>query len=304
MIEVKNLGLQRDDWILRGIDFQFLTGKSYGIIGKSGEGKTTFLKLLAGLLDANEGEVLFEGLPLIGPAFKLIPGYDEIQLVNQDFALEPYHSVEQNIKEKILSRHNEVQEDLIEEFLELVELKGIRSRKAHLLSGGEQQRLSIARALACEPKVLLLDEPFVHLDQRLRRKILTYLNELKEVRELLIILVSHDGAEMMGFANEVIHIENSRIERVCSANEMYYSPTSKEQGELMGELNFVFLNGEQVFFRPTSFTLEKPNLKVEFISFLDIGLTILNYFRTENGEEIILSANKKMKEVTQVRISQ
>ena len=94
------------------------------------------------------------------------------------------------------------------------------------------------------------------------------------------------------------------LERVCSTNEMYYSPTSKEQGELMGEINEVSLNGEQLFFRPTSYFLDNPNLTIEFISSLDVGLTIFNYFRTEKGEEIILASKEKMNRIKQVRIAQ
>ena len=303
MIKVSNLGVKRDHWIVRNLDFEFHYNKVYGVIGNSGEGKTTFLKLLSGLIDSDEGEVVFDESRVVGPSVKLIPGYDEIQLVNQDFALEPYHTVEQNIKEKILSRKENVQNELIDEFLQLVELEDIRNRKAHLLSGGEQQRLSIARALACEPKVLLLDEPFVHLDQRLKRKILDYLYLLAEERELLIILVSHDGSEMMGFVDTILHLEKGSIKRVSPANDMYYHPDSIEQGALMGEINEVEWEGSKLLFRPSSYTLEEPNMKITFKKSVDLGLMVLNHFLTENKEVIILSSREEMSAITKVRIT-
>lgn len=302
MIKVSNLGIKRDDWIVRNLDFEFHYNKVYGVIGNSGEGKTTFLKLLSGLIDSDEGEVVFDESRVVGPSVKLIPGYDEIQLVNQDFALEPYHTVEQNIKEKILSRKENIQNELIDDFLQLVELEGIRNRKAHLLSGGEQQRLSIARALACEPKVLLLDEPFVHIDQRLKRKILDYLYLLAEERELLIILVSHDGSEMMGFVDTILHLEKGSIKRVSEASEMYYHPDSIEQGALMGEINEIEWKGNKLLFRPSSYSLEEPNMKITFKKSVDLGLMVLNHFLTENNEVIILSSREEMNCITKVRI--
>lgn len=302
MIKISNLGIKRDDWIVRNLDFEFHYNKVYGVIGNSGEGKTTFLKLLSGLIDADEGDIFFGESQVVGPTIKLIPGYDEIQLVNQDFALEPYHTVEQNIKEKILSRKEDVQSELIEEFLQLVELEDIKNRKAHLLSGGEQQRLSIARALACEPKVLLLDEPFVHLDQRLKRKILDYLYLLAEERELLIILVSHDGSEMMGFVDTILHLEKGGIKRVSQASDMYYHPDSIEQGALMGEINEIKWEGSKLLFRPSSYSLDEPNMNISFKKSVDLGLMVLNHFLTENNELIVLSSRKEMSAITKVRI--
>ncbi|MDX2362779.1 MAG: ABC transporter ATP-binding protein [Crocinitomicaceae bacterium] len=302
MLKAKDLGLKRDRWILRNIDLQFKKGKIYGIIGKSGAGKTTLLKVMAGLLDSTEGEVFFHDKKVIGPSIKLIPGYDDIQLVNQDFALEPFHTVEQNVREKVLSRHQEDQEVLINEFLELVELDKLRTQKANQLSGGEQQRLSLARALACEPEVLLLDEPFVHLDQRLRWKVMNYLNRLHKELNTIVVLVSHDGAEMMGFVDEVINLSNGIVQRSGSVAEVYYNPANRQEAELMGEINEVEIGGKIVLFRPNEYEIsDEGELKVKFIRALDTGLTIFNYFETQNGEVIMLSAEKYLK--TSDRIS-
>lgn len=304
MLKVEDLGFKRDRWILRGVNLNFEKGKIYGVIGRSGSGKTSLLKMMAGLLGTTEGKIFFEGKLLIGPAEKLIPGYDDIQLVNQDFDLEPYHTVEQNVREKILSRHEEDQDKLIDEFLELVELDHVREQKANSLSGGEKQRLAIARALACEPKVLLLDEPFVHLDQRLRWKILNYLRRLISDLETTVILVSHDGAEVMGFAENIIYIANGEIKRSCSVNELYYQPESKVEAEILGEINCVEFKGKKVLFRPNEYKLDDfGSLKVKFLYGIDIGITYFNYFQTVNSEIILLSSRESLEGVERIRIN-
>ena len=303
MIDVSDLTVKFDSSVLEDINLTFKSNSIYGVIGKSGSGKTTLLKAIAGLVDFENGEIRFEGKLIFGPKDKLIPGYDEIQLVNQDFGLELYHTVYENVKEKILSRNKDLQVELVDEFLELVELDSIKNRKARVLSGGEQQRLSIARALACEPKVLLLDEPFVHLDQRLRWKILNYLNEVMKSRQMLIVLVSHDGAEIMGFADRVIHIEDKKVVREDSAENVYYFPESKSQAELMGEVNEIQLENKALLFRPNEYSLENPNFNVNFDSSVDIGVTFLNYFYTDNGERILLTGQKEMSTIFKIRIT-
>lgn len=303
MLELKDIGIKRDDWVLRNVNLTIEQGEIYGIIGKSGVGKTTLLKIMSGFADATEGEVFFKGKKIVGPLNKLIPGYDAIQLVNQDFALEPYHTVEQNIKEKVLSRHKEEQVVLIEEFLDLVELTEIRTRKAHLLSGGEQQRLAFARALACEPELLLLDEPFVHLDQRLRWKISNYLIELNKNSETTIVIVSHDGSEMMGFTDKIISVANNGIQRISNTDEVFYHPVNKAEAELMGVVNEVKQNGEIILFRPNEFSIEgNKGIEVTFDDYLDTGLIICNYFTTSNNERIMLTSTQILKDVKHFQI--
>lgn len=302
MIELLNIGLKQDDWVLRNVNFSIPQGELIAIIGQSGVGKTTLLKLISGLIDATEGSVTLNGLKLTGPSLKLIPGYEDLQLVNQDFGLEPYHTVRQNVKEKVLNLRKEDQEHLVQEFLELVELDHLEDRKAIVLSGGEQQRLAIARALACEPKVLLLDEPFVHIDQRLRLKIVNYLLKLNEIRNTTIILVSHDGAEIMGFAKKIIHISKTGVERIDSINNMFYYPSSKEQGQLMGLINEIEVNGEKIMFRPNEYSLEKGTIELEFLNSLDTGISIFNYFKTKNGNEVVLTSSSPLSDVKSINI--
>lgn len=302
MIKVENISVLRDDWTLRRVSFDIPEGQLLGIIGDSGAGKTTLLKAIAGFLDLVEGAVYLDDMKLMGPSEKLVPGYEEIQLVNQDFELDSFHTVEENIREKVLHLPKEDQVVLIEEMLDLLELTSLRDRQARWLSGGEQQRLAIARALACEPRYLLLDEPFVHLDQRLRLKVMAYLKALNEVRKTSIVLVSHDGSEMMGFVDTVLHLSDGVIRRKASTKEMYYAPDDEVQGALMGIINAVRLKGQLQLFRPSEYTLEKEDVSVQFVSCFDTGLLVFNYFTTELNETIVLSSVKPLHGVTAISI--
>ncbi len=294
MLEIRNIGVKRDNWILRNIDLIIHKGEKIGIIGKSGAGKTTLLKSIAALIDLTEGEVLFDQKKLMGPTEKLIPGYEDLQLVNQDFALEPFHTVEQNIREKILHLHEGLRNDFVEELLDLVELDSLAARKAIDLSGGEQQRLCIARALACEPGVLLLDEPFVHLDQRVRMKLIRYILELNKKYETTLIIVSHDGAELMGLVDQVIHLESGCVQRIAPAFEMYYGSKSLGEAQLMGPVNELTVEDEKVLFRPNEYQLNDHGIELSLKHSVDTGLLVFNYFISKNGEEVLLTAQERL----------
>ena len=100
MLEVKDVQFSYDSKIIKSVSFQLAKGEVIGIVGRSGEGKTTLLKMIAGLLDAELGEIIFNDEKIVGPNYKLIPGYEDIQLVNQDFGLDIYHTTEENIRER------------------------------------------------------------------------------------------------------------------------------------------------------------------------------------------------------------
>lgn len=303
MLSLRNIGLKRGEkWIFRNVNLSINQGELLGIIGVSGAGKSSLLNIIAGLLDATEGEVYHEENKLIGPSIKLIPGYEEIQLVNQDFGLDVYHSVEENVKEKVLHLPYDQQNELIDEVLDLVDLKDLAKQKAHLLSGGEQQRLSIARALACEPKVLLLDEPFVHLDQQLRMDLIGYILKLNEIRNTTIILVSHDGGEMMGVVNKMIYLKDGLVQREGDPNDFYFNPIDFEQGALLGLQNQLMVNGEEILFRPNEFELVENGIDVKFIRCVDTGLNVFNYFQTADGQQVILSSDVRLDEVQSFEI--
>lgn len=301
MLDLQHVSLKfGEKTILDDVSLTVQQGEIVGIIGKSGMGKTSLLKVMSAHLAINSGVVLHNGKKLIGPNEKLIAGYEDLQIVNQDFALDPYHSVEENVREKVLHLPKEDQVILIDEVLDLVELAHLKTQKAHLLSGGEQQRLAMARALACEPAVLFLDEPFVHLDQALRFRIMNYLIRLNEVRNTSMVLVSHDGTELMGLVNRLLHLENGRIIRDDVPEKLFYHPTSLEQGELLGTINQLWIDGKEWLFRPNEFSLNggDAEVAVRFSRSLNTGLIVLNYFETPKGENIVLSSKDEMSDVS------
>lgn len=305
MLQVENISLSFQKVILHDISFRIKEGEVIGIAGKSGAGKTSLLKIIAGLVDATAGKVTFEGKKVLGPSIKLVPGHDDIQLVNQDFGLDVYHTTEQNIREKILYLPEKQRNKFVEELLDLVELSEMRTQKANSLSGGEQQRLSIARALACEPKLLLLDEPFVHLDTRLKTKLLNYLLMLKEIRKTSIVLVSHDGSELLSLCSKLIYLKGGKIKRVSTPESAFYNYKTLEEGELYGWVNSVTLNNQRSYFRPNEYEIAPKNkgqLKIKFVSALFQGGTFLNTFRTEDGKNIVLLNSESMENTTEINV--
>lgn len=295
MLTIENIQLAFERSVLSSISLDLKAGEIIGIVGKSGAGKTSLLKIIAGFLEPTAGKVTFEGEKVIGPATKLVPGHPEIQLVNQDFHLDTYHTVEENIREQILYLPLKQRDQLVEELLHLMELTTLRKQKATTLSGGEQQRLAIARALACEPKIILLDEPFVHLDGKLRAKLIHYLLKLQAIRKTSFMLVSHDGAEILSLCSVIYFMKNGKFVRKASPKDFYYKPKTLDEAKLFGPINKVLLNGKRIIFRPDEYEIHPEGiLQLTFQTSLFTGVVYQNYFTTENKENILLYSLKAM----------
>lgn len=250
MLQVKKLHFSRIDPILDGVSFKLKKGDFLGIVGPSGAGKSTLLKIIAGLLDPDAGQVRLNGERIKGPNERLLPGHPEIQLVNQDFALDRFHTVSENLRLQMTHLDEASKLELSTELLNLMELSPLKDRKADELSGGEQQRLALARALAREPEILLLDEPFAHIDAHLKRRITAYLLALKKVRKTSFILVSHDGQEVLSLADEIAFFDEGKIVRQTDPKSMYNQPKSEHEALFFGPLNVIRNARKTVVFRP------------------------------------------------------
>lgn len=308
MLRVRDIRFSFGHEILSGIDLDLHKGKILGLVGASGAGKSTLLKIIAGLLDADAGTVFLEEKRVYGPAYRLIPGHPDIQLVNQDFALDPYHTVRENLKLKAQYLPDDACNTLVDELLDILELQHLGGQKAHLLSGGEQQRLALGRALATEPKVLLLDEPFAHLDAHLKNRIAGYLVALKEVRDTAFVLVTHDGQEVLSLADEIAFFDAGKITRTAAPEIFYRHPANAYEGFFFGELNVVTLNKEEILFRPTAYQVVAEDategIPVEFIRCAFAGPYYQNYFSFNKKESIVLYHSETLEHVRKIVIDQ
>jgi ABC-type multidrug transport system ATPase subunit len=293
VLEVKNIKLNYGDKIvLNDVSFKVSQGKTVGIVGKSGAGKSSLLKIISGYVASKAGSVIYNGETKLHVDSLLIPGYEDMSLVHQDFNLDTYHTVEENIRQKVLHLNQKAQTVLINQMVELLDLGGVRNQKAITLSGGEQQRLGLARALSGENDLILLDEPFVHLDIQVKRSVMSYIRQLQELRNLSIVIVSHNGEEIMGMCDQVIYLKNGRIKRKSSPEMFYRSPKSIEEAGHFGWVNSVYIEGKQKLFRPDQFETTKKEgftkVELEFLYAEFHGHVYHNYFKLRNGKEIIL----------------
>lgn len=194
------------------------------IVGKSGSGKTTLLKCIYGLEDLSQGEVHLDSEKILGPAFNLIPGHEEMKLVSQDFYVLENHTVEENIFDKLIGFTDEAKNKRATRLLHLLELNFLRNTRAKYLSSGQKQRVAIARALAIMPKVLLLDEPFSNLDHLLTEKLFSFV--LKEVKKgnTSVLLITHWSEEALKYADSVTIIDDGKVLQTGEKWDVYYKP--------------------------------------------------------------------------------
>jgi iron(III) transport system ATP-binding protein len=277
IVEVKNLSVSYDrKSIVKKCSFEIDEGEIVVVLGSSGDGKTTLLKAVAGFLSHKKGEVLYKGEHVEHAEEKLVPGHESIRLVNQDFGLDMFHSVEENIRLKLLSYDQDYQDYRIKLLLRLTNLTPYRSYKATHISGGQQQRLSIARALADEPDLLLMDEPFNQLDFQTKTKISNHIKRYLKKNKIAALLVTHNGLEAMEWADKIIFMEKGKIKRIDSPENFFNHPRNKEEASFFGELNKLKIKENEVYFRPSFFSTEKTAtfkraLKVEFQEKQNLG---------------------------------
>lgn len=237
MLEVKNISFgYTDKPFLKNQSFRVEQGEHISIIGASGCGKSTLLQIIYGLHHV-EGKILWKGKQLLGPNFHLVPGEDFIKYLTQDFDLMPSITVAENIGKYLSNMYPRKKQSRIKELLELVEMKEMAKVKARYLSGGQQQRVALARVLANEPEILLLDEPFSHIDHfrknHLRRSLFAYLKE----KNITCLIATHDSTDALSFADRTFVMQKGKIIEKGSPEELYQHPKNAYVASLFGEIN-------------------------------------------------------------------
>jgi len=255
--------------VLDGINFSLKPGENLAIIGESGSGKSTLLKLIYGEYDLAQGKIFWKEQQILGPKHNLVIGYDFMKYVSQEFDLMPFISVEDNIG-KFLSRfYPEEKQKRTTELIKVVELEDFAKTKVKNLSGGQKQRVALARALAKQPEIILLDEPFSHIDnfkkQSLRRSVFSYLKE----KNIACIVATHDKNDVLGFADKMLVLHQKKIIANDTPQNLYNNPKLPLIASFFGEFNVI--NGK-VYYAHQLKIVEKSDLK---------GIVKANYF---NGD--------------------
>lgn len=268
MLAVKNISFSYDHQPnLHSISFGLTKGKNLALIGESGCGKSTLLKAIYGLYDLNEGQIFWNATEVLGPKFHLIPGMPFMKYLAQDFDLMPFITVAENVGKYLSNFFPEEKQARIAELLEIVEMTEYANVKAKLLSGGQMQRVALARVLALEPEVLLLDEPFSHIDNfrknSLRRKLFAYLKN----RDITCIVATHDSTDVLAFADEVVIMKEGKIIESGIPKNIYNCPKNKYVASMFGDVNEIIFQNETLLVYPHQLkVVSNSDLMVEIIS--------------------------------------
>jgi sulfate transport system ATP-binding protein len=219
------------------VDLEIGSGQLVALLGPSGSGKTTLLRIIAGLDWPDEGEVRFDG----DNALPLSVGERNVGFVFQNYALFRHMTVFENVAFGLRARPRRrrlAEAEIrarVHELLELVQLDTLAGRYPNQLSGGQRQRIALARALAIEPRVLLLDEPFGALDARVRKELRRWLRQLHDDIHVTSVFVTHDQEEAMEVADRIVVMDKGRIEQVGSPAEVYDRPATPFVHDFIGE---------------------------------------------------------------------
>ena len=217
------------------IDLSINKGEFFTFLGPSGCGKTTILRLVAGFISPDKGAVFLDGQDITRvPAERR-----EVGIVFQNYALFPYLSVYQNIEYGLLVQKRPAKEikEIVARYMEMIGLKGFDDRAVSELSGGEQQRVALARSLAIEPRVLLLDEPLSNLDARLRDKMRLELKLLQQKLGVTTIFVTHDQTEALTLSDRIAVFDQGRAVQVGTPREIYADPATSFVAGFIGDTN-------------------------------------------------------------------
>ena len=258
MLQLQNISFSYlDQPTLKNVDFSLTKGKTLAIIGESGCGKSTLLKLIYGLHDLNSGQIYWNDTEVLGPKYHLIPGMDYMKYLAQDFDLMPFITVAENVGKYLSNIYKDKKNQRIAELLDIVEMSELAHVKAKYLSGGQMQRIALARVLALEPEVLLLDEPFSHIDNfrknSLRRKLFAYLKE----KQITTIVATHDSSDVLSFADEALVMQNGTLLAQHTPQNLYQNPKSHYIASLFGDVNTVTLDGKEILLYPHQLVVDK-----------------------------------------------
>ena len=219
---------------LRDISFSLEPFQKIAITGETGSGKTSLLKIIAGLLQPTAGWVIFEGKRVLGPDEKLMPGHPAINYLSQHFELRNNYRVEDELEAKNIMAPEEAAK-----IFSVCRVEHLLKRMTSQLSGGEKQRIALARVLISTPRLLLLDEPFSNLDMGHKQVIKQVVKDISEELGITVMMVLHDAPDILSWADTILVMQEGRIIQDGTPEEIYRHPVNEYCGSLFGMYNLV-----------------------------------------------------------------
>ncbi|MDP3313872.1 ABC transporter ATP-binding protein [Lutibacter sp.] len=279
MLKVDNISFgYTSKEVIKNISFTANKGEYIAIVGESGCGKSTLLEIIYGLLHIEKGAVFWNDKKLLGPNFYLIPGENFMKYLPQDFDLMPYTTVEENVGKNI-SALNPNKQQRITELLEVVDMLDFAKTKVKNLSGGQKQRIAIAKVIAKEPEVLLLDEPFSHIDNFRKNKLRRNLFKHLKAKNILCIVATHDSTDALSFANEIIVIKKGKLIAKDTPENLYNYPKNEYISSFFNDINEIPLIEIDAETTSLKAILAYPN-QLKVVKKSNLKATVLNsYFK-------------------------
>ena len=238
LLRIRGLGVSFQDFeAIRPLDLDVLNGEFLTILGPSGSGKTTLLRAIAGFQPPTAGRIEFDGRDIADLPINRRP----FNTVFQDYALFPHMSVRQNVGFglRVRGTARAQLEERVDAALRIVELEELDGRYPAQLSGGQQQRTALARAMICEPRLILLDEPLAALDAALRRQMQKFLKSVQRQSGITFLFVTHDQSEAITMSDRICVMRSGSIEQIGTPQELYYRPRSRFVAAFFGASNIL-----------------------------------------------------------------
>lgn len=296
-VELKNINKNFGDYKASdNVNFGVEKGKLIGLLGPSGSGKTTILRMIAGLETPDSGDIIIDGVRVND----LAASKRGIGFVFQNYVLFRYMTVYDNIAFglRVQKADKKKIDERVRELIKLIGLEGLEKRYPSQLSGGQRQRVAFARALAPNPQLLLLDEPFAAIDAKVRKELRSWLREMIEKLGVTSIFVTHDQDEAIEVADEIIITNKGRIEQTGTPIEIYHNPKTAFTASFFGETTFVddylkfhnfehIENVEKAIIRPEFVKVTKKNEVQKYKSSASHGVAKNVLFRGDSIEVVV-----------------
>lgn len=240
LLKVENISLAYDDLkVLNNLSFEVPQGQICCILGESGCGKTTLLKAIRGFMNRDSGEIYFNNERVFNKSEKLVPGTKGIAIVHQDFQLEPGFTVFDNIRHHLIKYTREFQEQRTQELIEICNLTAIQHKQSKELSGGQKQKVALAKALIEEPPMIILDEPFSNLDNISKAEFKSILKSIVKSLNITLLFVTHDSKDALTFSDQIVIIQKGSVLQKGSSSEIVRQPKNEYAARLLGLTNIL-----------------------------------------------------------------